>query len=109
LEPIFGSAKREPEPPGDIVRGFVAFRESSRVFEITTRIGEPTYDIEADRILTHRAFTDWVWQLQMKRWMSGQHFSDFFECLSEFIYRQWGQCPQVFYEVTWAGDDPDEV
>src|SRR5262249_12744473 len=91
---------REPAPPGDIVRGLVAFREGPpRVFQITTRIGEPTYDIEADRILTHRAFTDWVWQLQEKRWMTGQHFADLFACLSEFIYRQWGEWPQVFYSV----------
>jgi hypothetical protein len=109
LNSTFRRANRDPAPPGDIVRGLVAFREGSRAFELTTRIGQPTYDIEADRILTHRAFTDWVWQLHGKTWMSGQHFSDFFECLSEFIYRQWGQSPQVFYEVTWAGDDPDAV
>ena len=31
--------------------------------------------------------------------MSGQHFQDFFQCLSEFIYRQWSLWPQKFYEV----------
>lgn len=91
---------REPAPPGDIVCGLVAFRESTRSFEIFTRIGADTYDFEADRILTSRQFTDWVWQLQEKPWMTGQHFDDFFRCLSEFIFRQWRQFPQVFYEVT---------
>ncbi len=105
----FERARREPVPRGDIVRGLVAFRDAARLFQITTRIGHETYDIEADRILTHRSFVDWVWQLQSKTWMSGQHFSDFFDCLSDFIYRQWGDCPQEFYDVIWAGDDPDRV
>jgi len=105
----FKPARRDPAPSGDIIRGLVAFREGRRVFEIFTEMGQPTYDIEADRILTHRAFTDWVWQLQAKGWMSGQHFADFFECLSEFIYRRWSQWPQTFYEVHYAGDDPDKV
>ncbi len=110
MESKFKPAKREPAPPGDIVCGLVAFREGPRVFQITTRIGEDTYDIEADRILTHRAFTDWVWQLQTKGWMSGQHFTDFFACLSEFIYRQWGEWPQVFYSVERAiNAGPDRV
>ena len=95
----FKPARREPAPPGDIVCGLVAFREQGRVFQITTRIGEDSYDIQADRILTHRQFTDWVWQLQEKGWMSGQHFADLLSCLSEFIYRQWGVWPQKFYEV----------
>lgn len=103
-------AKREPAPPGDITCGPVAFREGPRVFQITTRIGEPSYDIAAGGILTHRQFTDWVWQLQDKRWMSGHHFADLFQCLSEFIYRQWGQWPQAFYEVTQAvNNNLDEV
>jgi hypothetical protein len=106
----FRPAKREPAPPGDIIRGLVAFREQSRTFEIFTRIGEDNYEIHADRILTHKQFTDWIWQLQPKGWMSGQHFADFFECLSEFIYRQWGQNPQEFYEVISAiNSDPDSV
>jgi hypothetical protein len=106
----FEPAGREPAPPGDIVCGLVAFREGPRLFQITTRIGEETYDIQADRIATQRAFTDWVWQLHTKRWMSGQHFADFFTCLSEFIYRQSGDWPQVYYAVERAiNAGPDRV
>ena len=66
VESRFKPARREPAPPGDTICGLVAFREGPRVFQITTRIGEATYDIEADRLLTHKQFTDWVWQLQEK-------------------------------------------
>jgi hypothetical protein len=93
------SAKREPAPPGDIVCGAVAFRERSQCFEITTGIGNETYDIAADRLYTDRQFCDWVWQLHEKGWMTGQKFADFFQCLSEFIYRDRGEWPQDFYAV----------
>ena len=103
------ASARDPVPPGDIIHGLVAFRESRRAFEITTTIGAETYEFSADRILTHRAFTDWVWQLYGKGWMSGQHFVDLFACLSDFIYRGWNEYPQSFYEVTDGVDELDKV
>jgi hypothetical protein len=99
---MFTPARRDPAPPGDIARGLVRIRDDIRTIEIFTQLGQATYDIEIDRILTHRQFTDWVWQLQNKGWMTGQHFSDLFECLSEYIYRQWSVGPQKFYEVDGA-------
>jgi len=101
---------RQPAPPGDIVCGLVSFRDERRVFEIQSA-GHGKYEIGADDTLTHRQLTDWVWQLQAKNWVSGQHFADFFRCLNEFIYRQWGAWPQDFYEVQGVVRDQglDEV
>ncbi len=101
--------QREPYPPGDIVCGLVAYRNDARTFEIFTRIGEGSYDIEADRILlSHRAFTDWIWQLQGKVWMSGQHLFDLLTCLSELIYRDFDQGPQEYFDVMGGiQQDPD--
>src|SRR4051812_5497144 len=102
---IFKPAKkREPAPPGDIVRGRVTFRELGYVSEITTgRPGEITYDIQAATILTDpRQFTDWVWQLHKQGWITGQHYADLFECMSEVIYRTYDVWPQPHYMVEGA-------
>ncbi|HQU43903.1 MAG TPA: hypothetical protein PK867_13885 [Pirellulales bacterium] len=100
----FRPAGRQPTPRGDIVCGSVAYRERSRCFEISTGIGAETYDVPADRLQTDRQFTDWVWQLQGKGWMKGQRFSDFFECLSEFIYREHQCWPQDYFAVINAAN-----
>lgn len=99
----FRPAGREQIPPGDIIHGSVAFRVRSGCFEISTGIGNETYDIPAHKLETDRAFTDWVWQIQEKRWMTGQKFADFFACLSDFIYCEHQCWPQDYYAVIDAG------
>lgn len=107
----FAKPKREPRPPGDIICGLVEYRQSRRALEIVTSIGVEIYKIEADRILlSHEAFTDWIWQLFHKGWMSGQHFADFLECNFEVIYRDWEQWPQASYGVIGAiQGNPDRL
>lgn len=97
--------KPEPAPPGDIVRGLVTFRDAILTFEISSINGE-TYDIEARRILMDaRQFTDWIWQLHDKKWMTAQHYSDLLDCLSAVIYRHYGVWPQVHYMVEQANGE----
>lgn len=99
---FFRPAGREPIPPGDIVRGSVAFRERSRCFEISTGIDDETYDIPAKKLETERQFTDWVWQIREKRWMTEQRFADFLACLSGFISREYQSWPRDYYAVEHA-------
>lgn len=101
---IFKPAKkREPAPPGDITCGLVTFREVGYVFEITTGRPGETYDIQAATILTNPSqFTDWVWQLHQYGWITGQHFADLFDCMSEVIYRTYDVWPQTHYVVEGA-------
>ncbi len=90
---------------GDIFVGLVRFNELTKTFEITTSAETTPYEIAAERILTKVAFTDWIWQLHHKDWITGQHLKDFLDCLSCYLYREYGQFPQVFYEVAGGGPE----
>ena len=98
-------------PTGNIVCGLVRYDAEKDLFSIYTQANMVTYDIEAERILTSAAFTDWLWQLHHTDWFTGQHAKDFLDCLCCYIYREHnGQFPQPFYEVTNAiNRGPDGV
>lgn len=98
----FARPQRTPAPPGDIICGLVVYRERERSFEIFTRVDEPLYQVQVDRIASYKQFTDWLWQLHEKGWMTGQHYADLLRCISEYIFRQHGQWPQAYYEVEGA-------
>jgi hypothetical protein len=95
-------AKADWIPEGDLVQGFATYREAKRCFEIETGHRGHRYEIQLDRIMTHRQFTDWIWQLHFKGWLTGQHFKDFLDCLYMVVNRDWREDPQKFYEVRQA-------
>ena len=90
-----------PYPPsGNIVVGSVSFIEEQNLFQIM--VGgdySGTYDIDADRLLVAKDFTDWIWHLHSKDWITGQHLKDFMDCVCCWIHRDHGQSPQIFYDV----------
>lgn len=80
--------------------GGVAYDVENDVISIDVEGGLDTYDIAFDRIQTPRQFTEWMFHLNEKKWMTGQLYKDFLDCLTWVIREKTGQLfPIQFYKV----------
>jgi hypothetical protein len=80
--------------------GGVAYDPETDYISIDIEGGFDTYDIAFDRIQTANQFTDWVLHLNEKKWMTGQLYTDFFDCLRWVIWEKTGELePIQFYKV----------
>ncbi len=65
--------------------------------------GLSTYDIAWNRIQNARQFTEWVLHLNGKKWMTGQLYKDFIDCLRWVIREKTGELSPInFYKVGGA-------
>jgi hypothetical protein len=56
-----------------------------------------TYDIAFSHISNARGFTEWMFHLNEKTWMTGQLYKDLFDCIDWVIYEKTGQRSIQFY------------
>ncbi|HEX8068867.1 MAG TPA: hypothetical protein VF546_02880 [Pyrinomonadaceae bacterium] len=79
--------------------GNVSYDLEHDTISIDIEGGLDTYDIAFDRIKTPQQFTEWMLHLSEKKWMTGQHYRDFLECLEWIIHEKTGQEAIEFYNV----------
>lgn len=77
--------------------GSVTYDPEINLISIETE--HTTYDIMFDRISNARQFTEWMFHLNDKSWMTGQHFKDLLDCLEWVIREKTGEHPIGFYDV----------
>ncbi|GAA5117115.1 hypothetical protein JIN84_17885 [Luteolibacter yonseiensis] len=95
------SSLYDPYPPaGDIEMGLVHFDAVQNAFKIYQGAEcDGTYDINADRILSGAGFLDFLLQVHMKEWVTGQHLKDLLDCVTCWLHREHGKLPQDFFDV----------